>query len=74
MLVTTYDLDGRPGPMRDLRRSDPATLVLDTSPVLAVSHWGSYMALTLPERLVLVRMRDYERFIGYPCTLLHRRR
>ena len=68
MLVTTYDLDGTPGPTLDLRRVDPVTLVICQEPVLAVAHWGMYMALTLPGRLVLVRVADYERLVGYRCA------
>jgi hypothetical protein len=71
VLVTTYDLDGTPGPALDLRRTDAATIAIDGAPVLAVSHWGNYMALTLTERLVLVRVADYERLVGYACGLPH---
>jgi hypothetical protein len=71
MLVTTYDLEGKAGPTLELRCTDAATLVIDGVPVLAVSHWGVYMALTLRDRLVLVRATDYERVVGYACSLLH---
>lgn len=69
MLVTTYDLNGTPGPALDLRRTDPATIAVDGQPVVAVSHWGRYMALTLTSRLVLVRVSDYEQFVGYACSM-----
>ena len=69
MLVPTFELDGSPGPALDLRREDPTTMAIGEQPVLAVSHWGAYMALTLPHKLVLVRVADYEQLVGYMCGL-----
>jgi hypothetical protein len=70
VLITTYDLEGRTGPALELRRAGHGSLALDGETVIAVSHWGVYMALTLRDRLVLVRVADYERCVGYACTLL----
>lgn len=71
MLVTTYDLEGTPGTSMELRRTDATTMVIGGEHVLAVSHWGVYMALTLADRIVLIHARDYERFVGYACSLLY---
>jgi hypothetical protein len=71
MLVVTYNLDGVPGSQATLRRDGRANLWLDAAPVLAVSVWGSFVALTLADRLVLVRTTDYEHLIGYPCPADH---
>jgi hypothetical protein len=71
MLVVTYNLDGVPGPQATLRRDGSANLWLDAAPVLAVSVWESFVALTLADRLVFVRTTDYEHLIGYPCPVHH---
>ncbi|HWQ13584.1 MAG TPA: hypothetical protein VNL77_12325 [Roseiflexaceae bacterium] len=71
MLVTTYDLDGTPGPALELRCDSSRALLVADQLVLAVSHWGTYMALTLCDRLVLVHVADYERIVGYPCGLVY---
>jgi hypothetical protein len=71
MLVVTYNLDGVPGPRATLRRDGSANLWLDAAPVLAVSVWETFVALTLADRLVLVRTADYEHLIGYPCPVHH---
>lgn len=61
MQVTTYTLEGQPGPTADLTKDDQATLRVDGRPVLAVGQWGNLVALTLVDRLVLVRVSDYAR-------------
>jgi len=61
MQITTYTLEGAPGPAAELTKDPQANLRLDGAPVLAVGQWGSLVALTLVERLVLVRVSDYAR-------------
>lgn len=61
MHITTYTLDGAPGPTAELTKDPQATLRLNGAPVLAVGLWGSLVALTLVERLVLIRVGDYAR-------------
>src|SRR5512138_1258426 len=69
MLITTYNLEGIPGPLAEVRRDERTDLWLDEELVLAVSVWESYVALTLNGRLILIRAADYERLIGYPCGI-----
>lgn len=71
MLITTYNLEGIAGRLAELRRDERADLWLDGEPVLAVSVWESYVALTLNGRLVMIRTVDYERLIGYSCGIRH---
>jgi hypothetical protein len=54
-----------------MQHDGSANLWLDAAPVLAVSVWETFVALTLADRLVLVRTADYEQFIGYPCPIQH---
>ena len=72
MLITTYNLEGLPGPLAEVRRDERSDLWLDGEQVLAVSVWESYVALTLNGRLVMIRTDDYERLIGYSCGMHHR--
>jgi len=72
MLVVTYNLDGVPGPSAALRRDGCGNLWLDEEMVLAVSVWESFVALTLADQLVFIRTANYERLIGYPCSIRHR--
>jgi hypothetical protein len=71
MLITTYNLEGFPGPLAEVRRDERTDLWLDGELVLAVSVWESYVALTLNGRLVMIQTADYERLIGYPCGIHH---
>jgi len=71
MLITTYNLEGIPGPLAELRRDERTDLWLNEELVLAVSVWESYVALTLNGRLVLIGATDYERLIGYSCGIRH---
>jgi hypothetical protein len=71
MQVVIYNLDGVPSPRAALRRDGSANLWLDGEMVLAVSVWESFVALTLADRLVLIRTANYERLIGYPCGVRH---
>ncbi len=61
MQITMYDLDGVAGPKAELRKDSQANLWLNDQPVLAVSVWERYVALTLVSRIVLVEARDYRR-------------
>jgi len=65
MHVQTYDLNGRPGPVADLSTDEEAQLWLDTAPVLAVTVAGSTVMLTLPGRLVLLRVAEYHQLFAY---------
>lgn len=59
MRVATYNLDGLPQGDADLTRDAQGHVSLDGMPVLAVSPWGSKVALTLQRRLVLIDMHAY---------------
>ena len=65
MQVDTYDLDGVPGSKMELARDDQGQIALDGRLVVAVSMWGAKVALTLPDRLVLISVRDYGRLTKY---------
>jgi hypothetical protein len=65
MRVQTYDLDGQPDVMADLYTDDQAQLWLDEAPVLAVTLSGPTVMLTLPGRLVLLSIADYQRLFAY---------
>lgn len=70
MRVHTYNLEGHLGPDAELVKDAHAQLWLNQTPVLAVSLWKDYVALTLTERLVLVAARDYMRIAGYGAWVL----
>ena len=72
MLITTYHLEGLPGPLAELRRDERTDLWLDGELVLAMGVWESSVALTLNGRLVMIWTADYERLIGYPCGIHYR--
>lgn len=65
MRVMTYNLEGLPIAEAELIRGADAQLLLDGVPVLAVSLWGSKVALTIPRSLVLIAVCDYGRLTRY---------
>ena len=65
MQVQTYDLDGQPDAVAELYTDDQAQLWLDGAPVLAVTLSGPTVMLTLPGRLVLLSIADYQRLFAY---------
>jgi hypothetical protein len=65
MRVMTYNLEGTPIAEAELAKGADAQLLLDGASVLAVSLWGSKVALTLPRRLVLIAVCDYGQLTRY---------
>jgi hypothetical protein len=63
--VQTYNIDGSLGPEVELRQDADAQLWLDDELVVAVSLWGTKVALSLTTRLVLLDTDDYGRITKY---------
>jgi hypothetical protein len=60
MQVPTSTVSGAPGPIAELTSDAQGNLILDGQPVLATSMWGTLVALTLTERLVLIPISAYQ--------------
>lgn len=69
LTVATYTLAGIAGPTMVLSKDAQASLWLDGQRVVAISPWGDYVALTLTERLVLIRTGDFAQITGHARAL-----
>lgn len=65
MRVRTYTLDGAPAAEAELTRDESAQLRLDGDLVVAVSIWGSRVALTLTRRLVVIDTLAFGRLVPH---------